>query len=53
MDNVIYIKTDDNRRMIPSELEKAIKEQKEKRNDILMVNSTTGTTVEGSIDPVT
>jgi glutamate decarboxylase len=51
-DNIIYIKVDENRRMIPSELAKVIEDQKNQGNDILLVNSTVGTTVEGSIDPV-
>jgi sulfinoalanine decarboxylase len=51
-DNIIYVKVDENRRMIPSELAKVIEDQKNQGNDILLVNSTVGTTVEGSIDPV-
>ena len=52
-DNIVYVKTDPNGRMIPSELEKAIKLEVDAGNEIIMVNSTVGTTVEGNIDPVT
>lgn len=52
-DNIIAVKTDENRRMIPEELVKAIEHQLEEGNDLLMVNTTVGTTVEGSIDPIT
>jgi glutamate/tyrosine decarboxylase-like PLP-dependent enzyme len=51
--NLIYVKTDENRRMIPEDLEKCILEEKEKGYEALIVNTTTGTTVEGAIDPVT
>ena len=52
-DNLVYLKTDENRRVIPSELVKSIEAEKAKGNDLLIVNTTTGTTVEGAIDPVT
>lgn len=51
--NLIYVKTDENSRMIPSELEKCIQEEKSKGYEALIVNTTVGTTVEGAIDPVT
>ena len=44
-ENIVYVKSDEQRRMIPAELEKAIEEEKAKGNDLLMVNSTVGTTV--------
>jgi hypothetical protein len=34
-------------------LEKAIKKEIDAGNEVIMVNSTVGTTVEGNIDPVT
>ena len=39
--------------MIPSELVKAIELELSNGNDLLMVNSTVGTTVEGNMDPIT
>ena len=52
-DNLVYVKTDQSGRMIPAELDKAIQTEKDHGNDVLMVNSTVGTTVEGNIDPIT
>lgn len=51
--NIIYIKTDEAGRMIPSELERVIKAEIDAGNEVMLVNSTVGTTVEGSIDPIT
>lgn len=51
--NIVYVKTDSNRRMIPEELDKAIQKEIDQGNEVMMVNSTVGTTVEGSIDPIT
>ena len=52
-ENLVYVKSDENRRMCSEDLEKCILEEKAKGNDLLIVNTTTGTTVEGVIDPVT
>lgn len=51
--NIVYVKTNSNRRMIPEELDKAIQKEIDQGNEVMMVNSTVGTTVEGSIDPIT
>lgn len=52
-DNIVFVKTDPNGRMIPVELEKTIQAELDAGNEIIMVNSTVGTTVEGNIDPAT
>ncbi|KAJ4291174.1 Glutamate decarboxylase 2 [Kalmusia sp. IMI 367209] len=51
--NVIAVPIDDHGRMIPSELERLVKESKEKGETPFFVNATAGTTVLGSFDPFT
>lgn len=48
---VIPVPVDDAGRMIPSELERLVKEGKENGDTPFYVNSTAGTTVHGSYDP--
>jgi glutamate decarboxylase len=51
--NVISVPVDEvNGQMIPSELEKLVKESKEKGETPFFVNATAGTTVLGSFDPL-
>lgn len=50
---VIAVPVDSDGRMIPSELERLIKEGKEKGDVPFYVNATAGTTVHGSYDPFT
>lgn len=50
--NCIYVSSDKYGKMIPSELEKSILEQKSKGKYPIMVNATAGTTVLGAFDPI-
>ena len=53
MNNCIPVKADEKTgKMLPSELEKAVKESKAKGGVPFLVNCTTGTTVFGAFDPI-
>lgn len=51
-DNVIEVPCDDRGRMIPSELERLVREAKAKGHYPFFVNCTSGTTVLGAFDPI-
>lgn len=51
-DNVIMVDSDDCGRIIPSELERAIEEQREQQKIPLLVCAMAGTTVFGAFDPL-
>jgi glutamate/tyrosine decarboxylase-like PLP-dependent enzyme len=52
MNSLKLVKTDDNGKIIPSELDKLIKESIEKGEEPLLIASTAGTTVMGAFDPI-
>ncbi|KAI1289556.1 Glutamate decarboxylase [Halotydeus destructor] len=51
-DNVVEVPCDERGRMIPSELERLVKERFDKGDRPYFVNCTTGTTVVGAFDPI-
>ena len=51
-ENLIEVATDDSGQMIPSELEKAIKQSTSQGKKPFFVNATCGTTVLGAFDPL-
>ena len=51
-ENVRKIPVDEVGRMLPGELERAIREDTQRGNSPLMVNATSGTTVMGAFDPI-
>ncbi|XP_067946141.1 cysteine sulfinic acid decarboxylase-like isoform X2 [Watersipora subatra] len=52
LDNIVGVETDDVGRMIPGELDKAIKKSISMGFEPLFVNATAGTTVMGAFDPI-
>lgn len=51
-DQLIRVKTDEVGRMIPSELERLIKESIKNKEQPFFIGLTTGTTIKGSFDPI-